>query len=68
MNISIEMLMPIRAKMIEEQKRQDKEIDQLLAEMNAARGEKRVDAIVTVIHKLVEQRKVMHREMRALLD
>lgn len=68
MNISIEMLMPIRAKMIEEQKRQDKEIDQLLAEMNAASGEKRVDAIVKVINKLVEQCKVMHREMGALLD
>jgi len=60
--------MPMHSKMMEMQKTQDAEIDKLLAEMNAATGEKRVDAIVAVINKLVEQRKTMHAEMAAHLD
>ncbi len=60
--------MPMHAKMMEEQKKQDAEIDKLLAEMNAATGEKRVNAIVAVINKLVEQRKAMHEKMAAHLD
>jgi hypothetical protein len=31
--------------------------------MNAATGEKRIDAIMAVLNKLVEQRKEMHAEM-----
>lgn len=58
-------LMPVHAKLIEKQKAQDAEIEKLLAEMNSATGEKRIDAIVAVINKLVEQRKVMHAEMAA---
>jgi hypothetical protein len=61
-------MMPMHSKMMEMQKTQDAEIDKLLAEMNAATGEKRVDAIVAVINKLVEQRKTMHAEMAAHLD
>jgi cell division protein FtsL len=61
-------MMPRHAKMMEEQKAQDAEIDKLMAEMNAASGEKRVDAIVAVINKLVQQRKAMHEKMAAQLD
>ena len=61
-------MMPKHAKMMEEQKAQDAEIDKLLAEMNAATGEKRVDAIMAVLNKLVEQRKTMHEKMAAHLD
>lgn len=61
-------MMPKHAKMMEEQKLQDAEIDKLLAEMNAATGEKRIDAIIAVLNKLVEQRKAMHEKMAAQLD
>lgn len=39
-----------------------------VAEMNAATVGKRVDAIVAVVNKLIEQRKAMHEKMSALLD
>ena len=61
-------MMPIHARMMEEQKAQDDEIATLLAEMNHATGEKRVDAIVAVVNKLVAQRKTMHEKMAALLE
>ena len=50
-------MMPVHAKL---QEAQDVEIDKLAAEMNAGTGEKRVDAIVAVVNKLIEQRKAMH--------
>jgi len=61
-------MMPVHAKIMEIQKAQDAEIDKLLADVNAATGEKRVDAIVAVLNKLVEQRKAMQSEMAAHLD
>ena len=61
-------MMPMHEKMMEKQKAEDAEIDKLLAEMNAATGEKRVDAIVAVLNKLVERRKAMHAEMATHLD
>jgi hypothetical protein len=63
-----QQMMPVHAKIIEMQKAQDGEIDRLLSEMNNASGEKRVDAIVAVLNKLVEQRKAMNAEMAAHLD
>jgi len=61
-------IMPIHAKIMEKQKAQDAEIDKLLAEANNASGEKRIDAIVAVLNKLVEQRKTMNAEISAHLD
>jgi hypothetical protein len=61
-------VMPIHAKIMEKQKAQDAEIDKLLAEINSATGEKRVDAIVAVLNKLVEQRKTMNAAISAHLD
>lgn len=37
----------------------------LIAEMNAATGEKRVDALVAVVNKLVEQRRIMQEKLSA---
>jgi formate dehydrogenase maturation protein FdhE len=57
-------MMPMMdVKMMEMQKKQDAELDELIAEMNATTGEKRIDAIMAVLNKLVEQRKEMHAEM-----
>ena len=61
-------MMPIHSKMLQKQKAQDAEVDKLLATMNSSTGEQRIDAIVAVINKLVEQRKTMHAEMGAHLD
>jgi hypothetical protein len=47
---------------------QDTEIDKLRAEMNAATGDKRVDAIVAVLNKLIEQRKTMNEMIAPHLD
>jgi hypothetical protein len=61
-------MMPVHEKLEELQKTQDAELDKLAAEMNAATGEKRVDAIVAVVNKLIEQRKAMHAEMATHMD
>lgn len=61
-------LMPVHARLMEEQKRQDAEMAALLAEMNRAKGEQRIDAVVAVVNKLVEQRKATQERMAALLD
>ena len=57
--------MPVHAKLVEEFKRQDAELVPLLAAMNAASGEKRVDALVAVVNKLVEQRRIMQEKLAA---
>ena len=61
-------MMPVHEKLQELQKTQDAELDKLAAEMNSATGEKRVDAIVVVVNKLIEQRKAMHAEMATHMD
>ena len=61
-------IMPIHAEIMEKQKAQDVEIDKLLADMNSATGEKRIDAIVALLNKLVEQRKTMNAEIASHLD
>ena len=50
-------------KMEAEMKAQDAELDKLVAAMNSATGEQKVNAIAAVVSKLVEQRKAMHAEM-----
>lgn len=61
-------LMPRHVQMLEEQKKQDAALEPLLAAVNEATGEKRVDALVAVVHKLIEQRKVMHEKFAAFID
>ncbi len=53
-------------KMEAEMKAQNAEIDSLVAAMNSATGEKKVDAIAAVVSKLVEQRKAMQEKMAAM--
>jgi hypothetical protein len=57
------MMMQEHQKMAAQMKTEDAELDRLVADMNAATGEKKVDAIVAVVTKLVEQRKAMHQKM-----
>ena len=53
-------------KMDAEMKTQNAELDKLVAAMNSATGEKKVDAIAAVVSKLVEQRKAMQEKMAAM--
>ena len=50
-------------KMVEKFKAQDAELDKLVAEMNAASGEKKVEAIAAIVNKMMENRKAWHAEM-----
>jgi len=43
----------------------DQKLDDLIAKMNAAKGEARVDAIAAVLNELVAQRKEMRKHMGA---
>jgi hypothetical protein len=42
---------------------QDAELDKLVADMNSASSDKKLDAIAAVVAKLVEQRKSTHEQM-----
>jgi hypothetical protein len=45
----------------------DAELDQLVAEMNSASCDKKLDAVTAVITKLVEQRKATHEQMTKMM-
>ena len=47
---------------------QDAELDKLVAEMNSAPADKRLDAVAAVLTKLVEQRKAMHEHMQKMMS
>jgi hypothetical protein len=49
-------------------KDQDAELDKLLAEMNSAPADKKLDAVAAVVTKLVEQRKAMHEHMQKMMS
>jgi hypothetical protein len=49
-------------------KDQDAELDKLVAEMNSAPADKKLDAVAAVLTKLVEQRKAMHEHMRKMMS
>ena len=49
-------------------KDQDTELDKLVAEMNNAPAEKKLDAVAAVLTKLVEQRKTMHEQMQRMMS
>ena len=48
-------------------KEQDAELDKLVATMNSAPSDKKLDAIAAIVAKLVEQRKAMHEEMEKMV-
>jgi len=56
-------MMEWHQKMVEKFKAQDAELEKLVAEMNAASGEKKVDAIAAIVNKMMEHRKAWHEEM-----
>ncbi len=49
-------------------KDQDAELDKLVAEMNSASADKKIEAVVTVLNKLVQQRKAMHEQMQKMMS
>jgi hypothetical protein len=49
------------------QKDPQAELDKLVADMNSAPPDKKVDAIAAVVTKLVEQRKAMHERMQKMM-
>lgn len=48
-------------------KDQDAELDKLVAEMNSALPEKKLDSVAAVVTKLVEQRKAMHEQLQRMI-
>jgi hypothetical protein len=60
--------MGMKGKMMSNWKEQDAELDKLVAEMNNAPTEKKLDAVAAVLTKLVEQRKAMHEQMRKMMS
>ncbi len=57
-----------KGQMMSNWKDQDAELDKLVAEMNSAPADKKVDAVVAVVAKLVEQRKAMHEQMQKMMS
>jgi predicted nucleotidyltransferase len=53
--------------MMSNRKDQEAELDKLVADMNSAPSDKKVDAIAAVVTKLVEQRKAMHERMQKMM-
>jgi hypothetical protein len=51
-----------KGNMMSNWKDQDAEIDKLMAEMNSAPADKKLDAVIAVLTKLVEQRKAMQMQ------
>ena len=56
-----------KGQMMSNLKDQDAELDKLVAEMNSASADKKLDAIAAVVTKLVEQRKAMHEQMQKMM-
>jgi hypothetical protein len=53
--------------MMSKWKEQEAELDKLVADMNSAPSDKKVDAIAAVVTKLVEQRRAMHEGMQKMM-
>ncbi len=56
-----------KGQMMSNCKDQDAELDKLVAEMNSATADKKLDAVAAVVAKLVEQRKAMHEQMQKMM-
>jgi hypothetical protein len=57
-----------KAQMMSNWKEQDAELDKVVAEMNSASADKKLDAVAAVVTKLVEQRKAMHEQMQKMIS
>jgi hypothetical protein len=60
--------MGMKGKMMSNWKDQDAELDKLVAEMNSAPADKKLDVVAAVLTKLVEQRKAMHEHMQKMMS
>ncbi len=58
-------IMQWHQKMMEKFKAQNAELDKMVQEMNAASGDKKVEAIAAIINKVMEERKAWFAEMEA---
>lgn len=59
-------MMAKKQAMTAEMNAMDTQLDSLVAAMNAAKGNKRVDAVAAVVNELVTQRKAMRNEMATM--
>jgi hypothetical protein len=59
--------MGMMGKMMSNWKDQEAELDKLVADMNSAPSDKKVDAIAAVVTKLVEQHKAVHERMQKMM-
>jgi hypothetical protein len=57
-----------KGQMMSNLKDQDAELDKLVAEMNSASADKKLDAVAAVVAKLVEQRKALHEQMQKVMS
>ena len=57
-----------KGQMMSNWKEQDAELDKLVAEMNSASADKKLDAGAVVVTKRVEQRKAMHEQMQKMMS
>ena len=57
-----------KGQMMSNWKEQDAELDKLVAEMNSAPADKKLDAVAAVLTTLVEQRKAMHEHMQKMMS
>jgi hypothetical protein len=57
-----------KGQMMSAWREQDAELDKLVAEMNGATPEKKLDAVAAVVTKLVEQRKAMRDQMQSMMS
>jgi hypothetical protein len=55
-----------KGQMMSSWKDQDAALDQLVAEMNSAPADKKLEAVITVLNKLVQQRKAVHEQMQKM--
>jgi hypothetical protein len=53
--------------MMSKWKEQEAELDKLVADMNSAPSDKKIDAIAAVVTKLVEQHKAIHERMQKMM-
>ena len=67
MGMMMGMKMEQMMSMMSNWKDQDAELDKLVAEMNSAPADKKLDAVAAALTKLVEQRKALHEQMQKMM-
>lgn len=60
-----QQMMQMRQKMATDMPAMDQKLDRLVAQMNTAQGQAKVDAMAAVLNELISQRKQMREEMMA---